>query len=105
MDVLAWPSWSAPARQDRSASSMRVATVLRKTWEVTQSEPAVVKASRRSAGVLEKDTRASRAGAAAGASVGWVLSLEATHRLRQSEHLCAPSGSSDDSLVLRRGVP
>src|SRR3954452_9291270 len=53
MDVLACPSWSAVAREDRPAWSMRVATVLRKTWVVTQSKPAAAKASRRSAWVLD----------------------------------------------------
>src|SRR3954453_1814500 len=53
MDVLACPSWSAVAREDRPAWSMRVATVLRKTWVVTQSKPAASKASLRSAWVLK----------------------------------------------------
>src|SRR3954451_9810005 len=53
MEVLAWPSWSAAAREDRPAWSMRGAKVLRKAWDVTHSKPAPAKASRRSAWVLE----------------------------------------------------
>src|SRR4051812_5420042 len=53
MEMLAWPSWSVAAREDRLAWSMRVAAALRKVWVVTPSKPAVAKASRRSAWVLE----------------------------------------------------
>src|SRR5687768_3503220 len=53
MEVLAWPSWSAAAREESPAWSMKVATVLRKTWEVTQSKPAAAKASAGRPGVVE----------------------------------------------------
>jgi len=39
MEIWEWPSWSAPARADRPASSIRVATVLRKMWEVMSGVP------------------------------------------------------------------
>src|SRR4051794_23052146 len=57
IDGLEWPSWSAAIRVDSPAPSINVATVLRMAWLVIQSYPAAVKASLRSALVLDGSRR------------------------------------------------
>src|SRR4051812_43062687 len=98
MEVLACPSRSAAAREDRPAWSMRVATVLRKTWEVTQSKPAAAKASRRSAWVLD-GSRQPPSGAGNTGRALLLATVVCCRRARPPQHVDAPAGEDQGAAA------